>query len=102
LKKKIPKSPDNQPKRSRETVMDSQFTEDLRFWIEIDRKLALRIMDLVKETLRDPFSGIGKPERLKYFKDNTWSRRINDEHRLVYVVENDRIRFKTARHHYKE
>ena len=82
--------------------MESQFTEDLRFWVEIDRKLALRIMDLVKEIVRDPFNGIGKPERLKYFRDNTWSRRINDEHRLVYVVENDRIRFKTARYHYEE
>ena len=75
--KKTPKSPDNEPKRLRELVMESQFTEDLQFWIEIDRKLALRIMDLVKEIVRDPFNGIGKPERLKYFRDNTWSRRIN-------------------------
>jgi toxin YoeB len=96
----MPKSLDNEPKRSREMLMESKFTEDLRYWIEIDRKLALRIMDLVKETMRDPFTGMGKPERLKYLKDNTWSRRINDEHRLVYVVDNDRVRFKTARFHY--
>ena len=103
MKKKPPKLPDETTKPSpREILMESQFLEDLQFWIEIDRKLALRIMELVKEIRRDPFNGIGKPERLKYFKDNTWSRRINDEHRLVYGMESNRIRLKSARFHYDE
>ena len=103
LKKKPPKSTDQTTKPAPCAIlMESQFLEDLQFWIEIDRKLALRIMELLKEIRRDPFNGIGKPERLKYFKDNTWSRRINDEHRLVYAVENDRIRLKSARFYYDE
>jgi toxin YoeB len=57
-------------------------------------------MDLAEATLRNPFDGIGKPEPLKYLESNTWSRRITDEHRLVHVVYNDRIKFLQARFHY--
>lgn len=61
-----------------------------------------RIMGLVEAMMRDPFGGIGKPEPLKYLQANTWSRRITDEHRLVYVVDTDRVLLKSARYHYEK
>ncbi|HSU13744.1 Txe/YoeB family addiction module toxin [Longimicrobium sp.] len=84
----------------REAVFQPEFREDLRFWVETDRKLALRCLDLVEAVLRDPFSGIGKPEPLKYLAPCTWSRRLSQEHRLVYLVSRDRIDFLQARYHY--
>lgn len=87
-------------KTVRQAIFEPTFREDLRFWIDRDRKVALRIMDLAEAVLRDPFDGIGKPEPLKYLESNTWSRRITDEHRLVYVVYGDRIKFLQARFHY--
>lgn len=90
-----------QPKRSaRETVFQLEFLDDLRHWVETDRKIALRVLELVEAVTRDPFSGIGKPERLKNLTPNVWSRRITQEHRLVYLVQHDRIDFLRARHHY--
>lgn len=76
------------------------FLNDLRWWVETDRKLALRTLDLVEATLRDPFDGIGAPEPLKGLGANVWSRRITREHRLVYRVPDDRIDFLQARFHY--
>lgn len=84
----------------RSAVFEPEFREDLTFWIECDRKIALRIMDLIEAVMRDPFDEIGKPERLKYLAANTWSRRITAEHRLVYEVSRDRIKFLQARLHY--
>lgn len=81
-------------------LSESEFIEDLRFWVETDRKLALRVIELTEAILRDPYSGIGKPEPLKYFHSGTWSRRLSQEHRIVYKVEDDRIYFLTARYHY--
>jgi toxin YoeB len=81
-------------------VFQPEFREDLRYWVETDRKLALRCMDLVEAALRDPFGGIGKPEPLKYLAPGTWSRRVTQEHRLVYLVRDDRIDFLQARYHY--
>jgi toxin YoeB len=72
----------------------------MEFWIKTDRKTALRILRIVDEILRDPFTGIGKPEPLKDFGSDAWSRRITQEHRLVYLVGDDRIDFLQARHHY--
>ncbi len=68
-----------------EAVFQAQFREDLRAWIETDRRVALRVFDLVEAVLRDPFQGIGKPEPLKYLLAGCWSRRITQEHRLVYA-----------------
>ncbi|WNZ44149.1 Txe/YoeB family addiction module toxin [Leptolyngbya boryana CZ1] len=103
--KKLSKSPESPSNESleqldRSSVFEPDFREDLRFWIESDRKVALRIMDLVEAVMRDPFDGIGKPEPLKYLAANTWSRRITDEHRLVYEVYRDRVKFLQARFHY--
>ena len=87
--------------KQREAVFHPHFLEDLRHWVETDRKLALRTLTLVEETLRDPFQGIGKPEPLKYLAPNTWSRRLTQEHRIVYLVQGDRVVFLQARYHYR-
>ena len=68
--------------------------------METDRKIALRALDLVEAVMRDPFAGIGKPEPLKYLAAGAWSRRLTQEHRIVYLVSNDRIQFLQARYHY--
>ncbi len=81
-------------------VFHPEFREDLRYWVETDRRTALRILNLVEAILRDPFNGLGKPEPLKYLSAGVWSRRITQEHRLVYVVSQDRIDFLQARYHY--
>jgi toxin YoeB len=86
----------------REAIFEDQFRNDLTYWIEIDRKIALRIMRLVDEIMDDPFEGIGKPEPLKHRSANTWSRRINDEHRIVYLVTDGEIYFIFARYHYQK
>ena len=83
------------------SVFDPQFREDLVYWIERDRKIALRILRLVEAVLRDPFAGEGKPEPLKGLGPGVWSRRITREHRLVYLVRKERIDFLQARYHYR-
>lgn len=77
-----------------------EFLEDLRYWVENDRKTALRALAIVDAVLRDPFSGIGKPESLKYLAPGVWSRRLTQEHRIVYLVRDRRIDFLQARYHY--
>ena len=77
-----------------------EFIEDLRHWVSTDRRVALKILDLVDAVLRDPFDGIGKPEPLKYEAAGAWSRRITQEHRLVYLVGKGRVDFLQARYHY--
>ena len=81
-------------------VFHPEFVEDLRYWVQTNRKIALRAFDLIQAVLRDPFSGIGKPEPLKYLPSGTWSRRFTEEHRLVYMVSEGRIDFLQARYHY--
>jgi len=86
--------------KRREAVFQPEFREDLRYWVEVDRKTALRAFDLIEAVMRDPFTGIGKPEPLKFLSPGTWSRRLTQEHRLVYLVRDDRIDFLQARYHY--
>ena len=74
--------------------------EDLAWWIEQDRNKALRIVSLIKEVQRDPFKGIGKPEPLKHEFKGCWSRRIDQEHRLVYQVTEEKIKILACRYHY--
>ena len=83
-------------------VFQPEFIEDLRFWVETDRKLALRAFDMIEAILRDPFDGIGKPEPLKYPTPGAWSRRLTQEHRIVYLVRDERIDFLQARYHYQK
>jgi toxin YoeB len=84
----------------RDAVFQPEFRQDLRYWVDPDRKIALRIFDLIEAVLRDPFAGIGKPEALKHVLEGAWSRRITQEHRLVYRVSAGRIDFLQARYHY--
>jgi toxin YoeB len=84
----------------REAVFHREFIEDLKFWIETDRRTALRILQLIDAVLRDPFIGAGKPEPLKYVLAGCWSRRITQEHRLVYKSIEKRVDFLQARYHY--
>ncbi len=87
-------------KKTREAVFQPEFFEDMRYWVETDFKLALRVFDLIEAILRDPFDGIGKPEPLKYLAAGVWSRRLTQEHRIVYLVRDERIDFLQARYHY--
>ncbi len=82
------------------SVFDPHFREDLAFWIQDDRKIAVKVLRLVEAVMRDPFAGEGKPEPLKGLGAGVWSRRITREHRLVYLVKDDSIHFLQARYHY--
>jgi toxin YoeB len=86
-------------RKDREAYFAPEFLEDLRFWVETDRKTALRLLDLVEAVLRDPFTGIGKPEHLKQLIPGTWSRRLTHQDRLVYRVLDERVDFLQGRFH---
>jgi toxin YoeB len=74
--------------------------EDYLHWQQQDRKMVDRINKLIRETQREPFSGIGKPEPLKHALAGFWSRRINDEHRMIYRVEGEELQIAQLRYHY--
>jgi toxin YoeB len=74
--------------------------EDYQYWIKTDKKILGRINDLIKDISRNPYTGIGKPEPLKYKYKGFWSRRITDEHRLIYQVKGDEILILKCRFHY--
>jgi toxin YoeB len=88
------------PPAGREAVFDREFLEDLRHWIETDRKTALRVLQIVEAVLREPSQGLGKPEPLKHLLSGAWSRRLTQEHRIVHLVSQERIVFLQARYHY--
>ena len=88
------------PASPRLSVFQDEFREDLHFWVQTDRRIALRLLKLGEAVMRDPFVGIGKPEPIKHLGANTWLRRITQEHRLVYLVRDDRIDFLMGRYHY--
>jgi toxin YoeB len=79
---------------------DQNAFDDLAWWVKNDRKQALKIIKLIQEIQRTPFEGTGKPEKLKHDLSGCWSRRINQEHRLVYQVLEDKIRILACRYHY--
>jgi len=68
----------------------------------VDKKYYKRIISLIKDISRNPFQGLGKPEALKYELQGYWSRRIDDEHRLIYKIENDRLIIVSCKYHYKK
>ena len=74
--------------------------EDYTFWVETDRAMLKRVNRLIEAAVRDPTSGIGKPEPLRHLLSGAWSRRIADEHRLVYLVDGDDLVILQARYHY--
>ena len=87
-------------KSARSLEFDSNAFEDLAWWIKNDRKKALKIIKLIEEVQREPFHGSGKPEKLKHELSGCWSRRIDDEHRLVYELLETKIRILACRYHY--
>ena len=80
-------------------IVDPHFVEDLKFWVETEPKTGFKILTMVEHINRDPFKGIGKPEPLKGL--DAWSRRITQEHRLVYRVDAGRIHLLQCRYHYR-
>ena len=92
--------PSERPPGPREAVFHPEFREDLKYWVEQDRAVALRAFELIEAVLREPFTGLGKPEPLKHHLAGCWSRRLTREHRLVYLVRGNRIDFLQARFHY--
>ncbi len=86
--------------KRREAVFQPEFLEDLRYWAQQDRRMFLKLLDIVEAILREPFEGIGKPEPLRHKPSGTWSRRLNKEHRVVYMVLDVRISFLQGRYHY--
>lgn len=81
-------------------VWDQDGWEDYKHWQTADRQVLKRINKLIDAALRDPYGGIGKPEQLKYGAAGAWSRRITEEHRLVYLVQGDDLIILQARYHY--
>jgi toxin YoeB len=81
-------------------VFSDHAWEDYLYWQSTDRKILLRINAMIKETMRNPFEGIGKPEPLKHALSGYWSRRITEEHRFVYKVSEDSIHIAQLRYHY--
>ena len=88
------------PHKKRAASFEPEFIDDLSYWMKHDRRVALRALDLVEAIMREPFTGIGKPEPLKHALVPVWSRRLTQEHRLVYAVTDARIDFLQARYHY--
>lgn len=88
-------------KNLRNSVYTDKFKEDLKYWNRTSSKTLKRIRRLMEEIMRDPFKGIGKPEPLKYQGSDMWSRRIDEEHRIVYLISADQIDFLQARYHYE-
>jgi toxin YoeB len=86
--------------RSMRLAFEDQGREDYTSWLKTDRKQLERINKLIEDVRRDPFTGIGKPELLKYHLPGAWSRRIDDEHRLVYMVTEAEIIILAACYHY--
>ena len=74
--------------------------DDLAWWIQQDRRKALRIVEIIQDIQRDPFVGKGKPEPLKHELAGCWSRRIDQEHRVVYQVKEEKVRILACRYHY--
>jgi toxin YoeB len=84
----------------RVAIFQPEFLQDLRFWLKNERAVAVRVLDLVDAVMRAPFEGPGKPEPLKHVLGGCWSRRITQEHRLVYRVAYEAVDFLQGRYHY--
>ena len=86
--------------KNRVSIVHPQFFEDLDFWILNDNRLARKVLELVTQIMRDPFHGVGKPEPLRGQLTGGWSRRITQEHRIIYAVYDIHIDFLQCRYHY--
>ena len=86
----------------RKILLDVQALDDLKWWINQDKKIALKIMELIETLLNNPFKGKGKPEMLRFNLSGFWSRRVTQEHRLVYEVKDNYIRIVSCCYHYRK
>ena len=84
----------------RRIFLATHFVEDVEHWIRTDRKVAARLLRIVREAVCDPFAGVGKPEPLRRQLAGLWSRRLTQEHRVVYQVTDDAVYFLQGRYHY--
>lgn len=85
---------------NRKVIFSKQFRQDLSWWFRKDKNKAEKVLNLIESVTEDPFNGLGKPEPLKHFKSSVWSRRISQEHRLVYRVTDVFVEFLQCRYHY--
>jgi toxin YoeB len=97
-----PSKPCKGQKLQRELVFEPEFLEDLEYWVNTDKKTSVRVLLFIQEIGRTPFEGTGKPERLRHYDGNTWSRRINKSDRLTYRITDTGIYFLECRSHYKD
>jgi toxin YoeB len=81
-------------------VFSERSWDEYLYWQKTDKKMLERINTMIREISREPFSGIGKPEPLKNALSGFWSRRLNEEHRIVYKIENASVWIAQVRHHY--
>jgi toxin YoeB len=81
-------------------IFSEEAWEDYVYWQKVDKNIVKRINELIKDTTRNPFEGIGKPEPLKFALSGYWSRRINSEHRMVYTVDKSSLLIAALRYHY--
>ncbi|MEH2438405.1 MAG: Txe/YoeB family addiction module toxin [Nostoc sp.] len=86
----------------KKVAFEPEAFEQLGQWATEDKKIFKKILELIRDIQRDPFEGIGKPEPLKYKLQGYWSRRITDEHRLVYKVQEDLLIILTCKYHYEQ
>lgn len=86
--------------KQRRLVLQDDFRDDLEWWVKTDRKTALRLLGIIDAIMRDPFTGIGKPEPLRHLGPGIWSRRITREHRIVYRVTDEQVDLLQGRYHY--
>ena len=100
MPKKRNPTEDPPSRAERDCVLLPACRDDLAYWVNTDPRIASRLLRLIDEVMRTPFTGTGKPEPLKEKRAGMWSRRLTDEHRLLYIVENERISFLRARYHY--
>lgn len=87
-------------KSEKSLEFDPNAIEDLSYWVKQDRKKAEKLLKLIQEVAKDPFNGIGKPEPLKHTLAGCWSRRIDQENRLVYSITEENVRILSCRFHY--
>jgi toxin YoeB len=85
---------------SKRIVFESSAFADFNDWVKLDKKIHRKIIELIKDIIRHPFQGLGKPEALKHDLSGYWSRRIDREHRLVYKVTNEEIIILSCKYHY--
>jgi toxin YoeB len=83
-------------------VFSPQAWEEYQYWLQTDKKMTRRINELIKDTLRSPCKGIGKPEPLKHALEGFWSRRITEEHRMVYRIAGSNLEIAQLRFHYSK